>query len=198
MKKNRKALRTLAGMLLAIFSLAAVSRAQDKPKSGDESGPATILKLEVVLSEYDGSKKLVSLPYDFRVISLAPKNGPRTILRMGVRVPVNVSTIKDAPASFQYMDVGTNLDCSAKTLEDGRYSLDMNVERSSIYFASPDSKTAEWSPGQPAPGGAPVVRQFRNSTTLIVRNGQKLEATLATDPVSGRVLKMEVTATAEK
>ena len=38
----------------------------------------------------------------------------------------------------------------------------------------------------------PVVRQFKSELDLKIREGQVLESTMATDPVSGKVLKVEV------
>jgi hypothetical protein len=39
----------------------------------------------------------------------------------------------------------------------------------------------------------PVVQQFKTEVELLMRDGQTIQSTLATDPVSGRVTKVEVT-----
>jgi len=39
----------------------------------------------------------------------------------------------------------------------------------------------------------PVIRQFRSDLSLILRDGQTVESTFATDPLSGKVFKVEVT-----
>jgi hypothetical protein len=36
-----------------------------------------------------------------------------------------------------------------------------------------------------------MIRQFRGDVTLLLRDGQEAEATVATDPLTGRVLKVE-------
>ncbi len=39
----------------------------------------------------------------------------------------------------------------------------------------------------------PVIRTFRTSLKLLMRDGQTVQSTMATDPVSGRVLKVDIT-----
>jgi hypothetical protein len=192
-----KAIRTLAGLMTIILLFAGVSRAQEKAKSDEEAGPLKVLKLDVVLSEFDGGTRISNLPYLLRVIS-GQRREPPTQVRMGVRVPVVTGSSKEGAPSLQYMDVGTNIDCSARTLEDGRFRLSCSVERSSVYSIGQDAKATEWAPGQPALSSAPIVRQFRNSFDLAVRDGQKVQVTIATDPVSGHSLMLDLTATVEK
>jgi len=38
----------------------------------------------------------------------------------------------------------------------------------------------------------PVIRQFRSDLTLVLRDGQTVDSTFATDPLSGKVFKGEV------
>jgi hypothetical protein len=60
----------------------------------------------------------------------------------GIEVPVPVEQLKDGTptTSFQYKNVGTNIDCRAGMASpDGRFRLDLNVEQSSIYSV-PDDK----------------------------------------------------------
>jgi hypothetical protein len=96
------------------------------------------LKVTVVFNEYDGEKKVSSLPY---VLFLKPEGitGPRPfvgIVRMGVKVPIWTGS-KDSAITYQ--DVGTNLDCMARATEDGRYLLELTVERSSVYPTPTDA-----------------------------------------------------------
>jgi hypothetical protein len=39
----------------------------------------------------------------------------------------------------------------------------------------------------------PVIRQFKAELNLVLRDGQTVESTVGTDPVTGRVSKIEVT-----
>ncbi|HMJ23823.1 MAG TPA: hypothetical protein VK513_18045, partial [Terriglobales bacterium] len=51
------------------------------------------------------------------------------------------------------------------------------------------------SSSQPSPGQfpEPVIRQFRSDLSLLLRDGQTVESAFATDPLSGKVFKVEVT-----
>jgi type II secretory pathway component GspD/PulD (secretin) len=91
------------------------------------------------------------------------------------------------PQSFQYKDVGTNIDCSASSTDDGRYRLAITIEDSSIIT---DEKAQ---PGQVK--GNPSFRSFRSTETLLLRDGQTLQFTSATDKISGDVVKVDVTLT---
>ena len=93
--------------------LGASVRAQEPPK-----GPVP-LRLQVVISKYQGDKKISSLPYTVSVNS----DRARASLRMGGQVPI-VTTVtvgqgaeaKQQP-SVQYRDVGTSIDVVAWAVE---------------------------------------------------------------------------------
>lgn len=184
----------LVALLVIGMLLVPVGRAQEKPKDAEESKSVTPLKVQVVLSEFEGEKKISSLPYTFLV---KPGDVRGTKLRMGLRVPITVST-KDSPSAVQYIDVGTNIDCSAQTSGDGRFTLEMSVERSSVYAAGLEGKPFDWKPGDPPLSMQPIIRSFRVGLILLVRDGQSVQSTTATDPLIGRVLKIDVTATVAK
>jgi hypothetical protein len=46
--------------------------------------------------------------------------------------------------------------------------------------------------------GNPIVQHFSSGYNLIIRDGQTMEATSTTDPISGRVLQITVSANAVK
>ncbi len=111
-------------------------------------------------------------------------------IRIGDRVPI--ATIKDgASVQFQYIDVGTNIDCRAFTASDGRFRISMNLERSWVQSDAPSATTAENSVG--VQYRQPTIRSFRADTNVLLREGQTIETDFATDPVSGKVVKLEVT-----
>jgi hypothetical protein len=166
--------------LLVIFVLAfsAVATAQEaaKPKP-DEHTPAVIpLRVQVVFSEYDGEKKVANLPYTFTVNADERRAKPGSQIRTGARIPV--TTGKD---QFTYLDVGTNVDCSATLQDDGRYKLQMALERSSV---SPDAQSA---------GSNPVLRTFRVDLNPVLKDGQSVESIASTDPMNGHVYHVSVT-----
>ena len=190
-----KPIRTLPGILGVALPLVGTAGAQEKPKPAADSEQITQLKLQVVLSETDGNKKISSLPYVLRVS--AGEKARTTNLRMGLRVPIATGG-KDGATQFQYADAGTNIDCSAQTLVDGRYKLWLIVERSSVYTLGRGERPVEWTPGEQVPGAQPIFRQFRNSFDLLIRDGQTTQAMFATDPLNGHVLILDITVNAEK
>ena len=194
-----------------LLFVAPAAKAQDKPATQTAS-PEVIVpaKLQIVLTEYDGTKKVSSMPYSIPfVLSLSPLTSS---LRMGVRVPVNSIISKTGEASFQYVDVGTNIDVSDIDYRmnqnhvfgtPGRFSVDIKIDRSSLYVPSRDKDGhidggKDWTAGEPPPGDEPMIRQFRGDVTVLLRDGQEAEATVATDPLTGRVLKVEATLTVLK
>jgi hypothetical protein len=44
----------------------------------------------------------------------------------------------------------------------------------------------------------PVVQQFRSQVNLLIRDGQTIQSTVATDPVTGHTLRVDVTLNALK
>jgi hypothetical protein len=190
-------------MVATVFVLLATEASAQDAKSAEpsrtvkpsdakiaEAGKNAVpLKVTVIFSEYDGEKKLSSLPY---ALFLKAEETSRFVgrVRMGVRVPIWTGA-KDS--AIQYQDVGSNLDCSAQTAEDGKYMLDLSLERSSIYPSSggkdeyPATSKPDEQPHQP------LVRQFRANLALMLRDGQTTQNTIATDPLNGHVVKVEVT-----
>jgi hypothetical protein len=186
-----KTMRMLIVLFAAMLMMVPRARAQEKSKPAGEAKPVIPLKVQVMLSEYEGEKKISSLPYTIFVNADNP-GGRSTSLRMGLRIPIQVGT-KDFASSIQYVDVGTNIDCSASAAEDGRFKLALAIERSSVYAVGTEKKTQEWSPGDARLTTSPILRQFRLHSDLLIRDGQMLQGGTATDPISGQVLKMDIT-----
>ncbi|MGH9641360.1 MAG: hypothetical protein ACRD3Q_02940 [Terriglobales bacterium] len=191
----KKKMTMMWGSILALVVLAVLPsiHAQDQPKNQPQAsqspGPETAFRIQVVVSEFDGAKKISSLPY---MITTTSAN-PRPKLRTGARVPVSTGT-KAGDSTIQYIDIGTNIDCTVKPSDDGRYSLDFIVERSSVYVPAADNnKKKEWSPGDPLPNEDPLLPQFRGDFRVLLHDGQTQEATAMTDPLTGHIIKIEVT-----
>jgi hypothetical protein len=180
---------------VAIFCWAVCSSAglwaQEKPRTEEKTETRkdiTPIRVQVVLAEYDGEKKISSLPYSLLVNAESPRGGKASI-RMGLRVPIVISGNETAK-QFQYQDLGTNLDGWAGKTNDGGFDLHLAVERSSAY-SSAGQKSA--GVGGTELGTQPVIQQFKTEFDVLIHDGQTLQSTLATDPVSGRVTKVEVT-----
>jgi hypothetical protein len=188
--------KTIFAVLLAILVFVAGGlRAQDKGKSSEGSKPAdsvppiTPLRVQVVFTEYDGDKKISNLPYSLLVN--ADDKGPQASFRMGLRVPIETAS-NTGVKQISYQDVGTNLDGRADKTDDGRFLLKLSVERSSIYIPGATQKPASVG-GNDISSLQPVVQSFRSQLNLLIRDGQTMQSTVATDPITGHVLKVDVT-----
>src|ERR1041384_5411371 len=106
--------------------------AQDKPKTSEQNSDdirfsRASLKVQVVFTEYEGDKKLKSLPYSFLVTTHTRDTWPEAKIRVGSRVAVYTG---GEHGSITYMDVGTNIDCRAEAVAEGQYRIYLNLERS--------------------------------------------------------------------
>ena len=164
-----------------------------QPGAGRKTPPPVPLKVTVVLSRYQGEKRVSSMPYVLGVMASGYGAGPKTTLRMGVEVPV-VQTVftggdgKTLPSSsYNYRGVGTNIDCGAQFDEanGGIFQLTLTVSDSSIGLDAP--KRSGVMPDVPS------FRNFNSSFTALLRDGQTMQYTSATDPVTGEVMKIDVT-----
>jgi hypothetical protein len=183
-------LRTrVAGILLALLILPACLGAQQQANTSSGES-VTRLRLEIVLSEYDGGKEVENLPYTLFMES-GPPMARLWSVRMGLKVPIATSaTVNGAGTQYSYQDVGTNIDAAASPVGDGLYNLNMSVDRSSVY--SVDQGTEE-NEKIPRVSGLPVVRSFRSNFDLALRDGQTAQGPSAADPFNGHILKISVT-----
>ena len=186
--------------LVFAFALASsvIVRSQEKPAPPAAAKPAPAaampLKVQIVVSRFQGEKKLSSLPY-----SLSVNAGSRATLRMGAKVPVMMITAKSPVEGvpmvgpIQYQDVGTSIDCYVSTpQDDGRFKLEITIDDSSVYGDTPTTTD-----NKPAAGN-PSFRSFRASDSMVLRDGQTSQFTTATDKVSVEIVKVDVTLTVVK
>jgi len=162
------------------------------------SGQLVPLKVSLVLSRYQGEKKISSAPY---VLWVTANNPERTSLRMGNQIPVTsaVFAAKEGEkpmTSYNYKDVGTNIDCTSSTTADGYFKLNLTLSDSSVYF--PDRTDPTLSTPAPSASGAAAFRSFTSSFYILLRDGQTVQYTSATDQVSGQVIKLDATINVQK
>ncbi len=163
------------------------------------SGLLIPLRVQLVISRYDGDRKISSQPYTLSV-NATPKTMPPqpARLRMGAEVPVSgfVPASPDGKppvgGPVQYKAIGTNIDCFASPQDDGRYALDITVEDTSVYASD------KAVPGTMANSGTPVFRSFKLTNTVVLRDGQSAQFTAATDKITGETVKLDVTVNALK
>ena len=182
-------------VMLVSLALHADAFAQPQPPLPTPTvrNQAVPLRVQIVLSTYQGEKKISSVPYTLSV-NAGREPGMPTQLRMGVKVPVPAMTpptvdgkrvdgmLMTGPVIYQ--DIGTNIDCIASVpFDDGQFQLYISIEDQS--FANQASTSR---PGEP-----PVIRSFRLSNQVLLRDGQSTQFTSATDRISGEVIRAEVT-----
>jgi hypothetical protein len=194
-------------LIVTLFVVSAASvRAQETqpaPQTASRAPAAALvpLKVTLVISRYQGDKKLSSLPY---TLMLTANERQTTRLRLGTQVPV-VSTVfaataagKEATAplqSYNYKDVGTNIDCEASTAPDGAFKLSLTIADSSVYY--PD-RTETTVASAITAAGAPAIRSFSSTFNILLRDGQTSQYIAATDTVSGQTLRLDATVNVQK
>ena len=199
MKKSR-----LIAPLMFLVLIAPLARSQQGrvPESSAETSSAqsqTTLKVQIVITEYNGTQKVSNLPYTIYMVDSGnhPNQGS---VRMGTRVPIHGGTFSTPNGTtsdqITYQDVGTNIDCRlvAPTGTDGRYHLTLSIDRSSVV----SSTGSDIKPGETIPTGQPLIRNFQDSFDVVLRDGQTLEGSSSVDPATGNVMKVDVTLNVEK
>ena len=147
------------------------------------------LKVQLLLSRYDGEKKVASLPFTLSVNA----NDRPTVLNMHTNVAVPTNAIGGPPpiTAVNYKTIGTGINCEASTLDDGRIRLSVTVNDNSML---PDKGAGAMT----TVAGFPSFQDFTSSNVLILRDGQTAQYAAATDAVSGQVTKIDITVTVIK
>jgi hypothetical protein len=205
---------TALAAALALVGAAAIGRSQDAPRPepapapeaprppdapppSDAPRPAprtdrlptSTMQVQIVISRFQGERKVASLPYSFLVPAVPVAVGPgpnRARMRMGIDTPVPKTTA-GGTTEVQYRNVGTNIDCWVGDLGDGRHQVNLTVENSSALAGS------EAGSGSATASGFPLFRRFETSLAPILRPGQSVQTVASTDPVTGEVVKIDVT-----
>jgi hypothetical protein len=171
----------LVGVLALLLAGGRASAQEAQEKAPKPQGPVTALKMQVVFSRYQGEKKLSSVYYTL------PVNADNSYSRvhMGFQVPLRYES-KDSSGNVVFKDVGNSVGCRAEPADGGRFRLSCGFDQSSLH-SNGDKPAAEVSPLPP------VLRDFRSDVSFFLRDGQSSQLTAATDPVSGDVVKVDVT-----
>ncbi|HEV2500528.1 MAG TPA: hypothetical protein VGY31_13190 [Terriglobia bacterium] len=181
------------GIISLLIAVAAAS-AQSSLKTDSGSSALIPVKVNVVISEYDGAKEVSVLPYTLSAFASQSKGRFRSSLRMGLNVPITYGSNQ-----ITYKGVGTNIDCDVSPIEGGSFEVHVSLQRSSVYPPSSSEAKATLQLSTLSRESAiiatndPVFGQFNATFDAVLRDGQTKESTIATDPVSGHVIKVDVT-----
>jgi len=196
-----RAVRTVAALfgIVVVTVITAAAQGQSAPKPS----PSVPLRMQLVISRYQGDKRIGSTPYTFVVNATdLPGQFDWSRIRMGVEVPIiepppppegkqNDAAPPPRPV-FQYRPFGTNIDCIAQPLDNGRFKVSITIDESTPY-SDQDQARFPSSTNESRAGMNPVFRSFRLSNVLLLKDGQSEQMSSATDRFSGEVVKVDVT-----
>lgn len=157
------------------------------PTSGPPAAGTIPLQVQVVVSRFQGEKKISSVPYAMAVnagemVGLGPGAPRPSQLRVGAEV--TVPTLTGTPARVA---IGTNIDCRALALGNGRFQVNLTIEDSSLFVNGQAVQAL------PQGDDIPIARSFRFANELTLRDGQSIQFVAATDRIIGEVVKVDVT-----
>jgi hypothetical protein len=183
---------------------AEIARQREEQQEYERQVRAVVpVDVHVVISRYQGEKKVSSLPYSLTVNAVHPAARVQVAqLRMGAQIPLpamSTPTVDGKPVTgmltttpVQYKEIGTFIDASAKAIDAGAFELHVSVSDTSLYRRPPDAQSAE-SAEQVEAAGLPVLRTFTASNNMVLKDGQSKQFMLAADRVSSETLRVEVT-----
>jgi hypothetical protein len=204
----KKSLVAIAVFVVMVCgSTRSTAMAQEPPQPSSPTNAKKVqnvpLELQVIISRYQGEKRISSLPYVLSLKSFTNSNRAGfagASLRLGSRVPLRVQMFAPpsdgkpatTTSSVNYENVGTNIDAGASALEDGRFEVTISINESSVVTDPQDLKAT------PGSESYPVFRSYQSTNTLFVKEGQPTQFTAASDRVSGEVVRVEVKLTVVK
>lgn len=175
---------------VGLILLAGTVTGQEKSET---ERPATVpipVRVQLVVHKQLGDKRLSSLAYAF---PCSPQDR-KTTLKYGVEVPVPVR--KAETVEFQYRNVGTNIECEANRVTEGRFHLRIAFEQSSVQPAG--EKVAGEQSLESRAANPVLFRIAMSQFTAVLRDGQTTQAVTGTDPLTGEVTAVDVTLMVQK
>lgn len=168
----------LTRTLLAAVIVAGGCLGQTEPaKPGAPAPEPRYFHLDFVVKELDGGKTINSRAYAMTVST----DIERTAVRSGNRVPVPSGARTPGNTQFNFVDVGTNIDCW-KVKEAG--------DRLTLMVTATMTGAVET---QDAPG--PIIREVKWNSPVIVPLRKPTIVFSSDDPSTKRQMQLELTAT---
>jgi len=154
--------------------------ADNKAKAERAEKPMHAYRIDFSIAELEDGKKINSRHY-----SMDLNSGAWNEIKIGTRVPVVTESIpnKLEVAQFQYLDVGTNINCRLEERGD-QLSIEVHAEFSNLV------STSEQHSAQP-----PIIRQINISGSTLADAGKPVALGAVDDPNSNRTFQLEATAT---
>ncbi len=142
-----------------------------------QTKPLAFYRLDFTITELEDEKKVNARNYS--TLLEAAGRGSRGFLKVGSRVPVT-----DGKGSFNYMDVGVNMDFFHMQERDGMFMFEMSGDVSSVASAE-----------QAPQGMPPVLRQARFGGPSVVTPGKGTVLYTLDDVNSKHRFQIELVAT---
>ena len=172
------------GLAMAVVALApCLAFAQQRgaapaPAAAASEAPLTPLRVQVIVSRFQGQKQV---SHELFTLAVNANDKKMSEVTSGTQVFIPMVTVDGKTVGPVFKDVGTHIQCLASTTEGNRFRLELTVEAALL-------------PEEDLPKSSPPyrIRTFRSSQPLLLRDGQTTEYTTATDPVNGEEVKVTV------
>jgi hypothetical protein len=161
---------------VAIFANVAVAQPQAPPDK-------IPVKLQIVISTYEGDRKVSSLPYTL----LATANGSPVSIISSSNVPIPSSN----GGGVSYTNLGTNLQCTVTT-EAGSFKVAISFSDKTVLPNKTPAASAT------APARNPDYATFHDvnyNSAISMKDGETKQLISAPDKVTSEILKIDVTLT---
>ena len=170
-----KLLKHLTMTVLVMVALSSLAQAQQVQA---EKIP---MKLQIVISKYEGDRKTSSLPYT----ALVTANGDRINLQANANVPYTSST-----GVISYTNIGTTIDCTVTT-DSGRFKVALSLHDNSPIVLKATPANAK------LPDAA-AYGNFNYTGSITMKEGETKQIISSSDRTTGEVVKVDVTLTLDK
>ncbi len=159
--------------LVFLTAMVAAETAWSQTESAKPAAPEKYFRLDFAVKEVEGAKTVNARTYS---ITISTNQNFSSSVRTGSKVPVPT-----VGGSFNYLDVGVNIDCRNAKEVQNQLALYVSAELSTV-------------PSE-APGPAPVIRQNRWSSGVLIPIRKPTVIFSSDDLTSKRQMQLELTAT---
>ena len=168
--------------LIVLMALPLAAQDAKKAERTDDRGDAAVYKLDYLIVELEGGKRIEARDYSLLV------DGTRIgRVRIGTRVP-----IVTGPSAFNYLDVGVSIDATVRHASPNGVYLSTKVDVTSMAMGE---KGGLFSPQLTAQSPQPTMRNFKTENEITVVFGKPTVLFTMDEPSSKRTFQIQLTAT---